>query len=145
MNTWTEAYCHIPYISGVPSVNPHQTDEFPFVEDLITLGGISGYILNSQILPSRSYIIADHLHIDENVSITFPDNTELYINRNDPDAQTNSTGLTTYSNSELTFGNNMFVTTNMPYLDYDRVTLLITGTSFNVGTSNEFRKVSFFI
>jgi hypothetical protein len=54
MNTWTDAYCNMPFTGGEPLVVPAQTDEFPFGEDLITLAGLSGRMLQISIFEKMS-------------------------------------------------------------------------------------------
>ena len=142
LNTWTIDDCHIPPNPFLPAPHPHQTDEFPFVEDLITLAGLSGFILNGpQSIPARSYIIADSVVVKEDLNITlnFADNTEFYINKNRMNLNTlNYARFYFKNNTQAYFGKNTFVTTIDPYRNSK---LVFTGNSLTIGQGSLFNWV----
>jgi hypothetical protein len=81
MNTWSDdGYCYIPYISGVAN-SPINVNEIPFVEDLLTLSGLSGKIYNTQNVQGN-FISYVSLELDNNVNLTFSGNSNLFINGN---------------------------------------------------------------
>lgn len=144
MNTWTVAHCHIPYGQEVPPLNPMQTDEFPFNEDLITLAGITGFITQNQFLPKRSYIVADTLIVSENLTLSFENYSELYIHRNRISSSTPSNAkIIIMMGSSLKFGENMIVANNQEIsLSYPRSGFTIYGHVFDIGKQTHFANVN---
>lgn len=150
MNTWTTAYCYLPY-NDVPLVAPQQTDEIPFAEDLLTLAGLSGYIETTQNMPSRSYIMADELYLNSGVSLTFADNTEFYININKNESNEDFVFSTSfepesgyaiflcYENSNLTFGNNSLIENNSELSAWGKISFV--GEAITIGNGSEFANI----
>ncbi|MBL7105922.1 MAG: hypothetical protein ISS18_16475, partial [Bacteroidales bacterium] len=152
MNTWTAAYCYLPY-NDVPLVAPQQTDEIPFAEDLLTLAGLSGYIENTQNMPSRSYIMADNLYLNSGISLAFDNNTEFYLNMNnnegsgdfvfsekfEPESESGYPVFYCYENSNLSFGTNSYLKNNpdLSALGY----IVFFGHSVQIGSGSSFDNV----
>jgi hypothetical protein len=114
MDTWSDdGYCYFPWGGGSDVETPVAEDEIPFVEDLITLIGLSGIVTEDQSLPARNYIIAENLKINYDVDISFADNSEIYINRiNYPVAFFE--GL---DNCNISFGNNTLISSKNGFSD----------------------------
>ncbi len=141
LNTWTDDECYLPFYGEVPLVNPTETDEIPFIEDLITLAGLSGYIENDQTMPSRSYIMADTLYLNSNITLSFADNTEFYFNGSssvvDPvfnlefEPKNNRPRFICYENSNLFFGENSTIKNNYELVDLG--VIIFYGHSIEIG------------
>jgi hypothetical protein len=144
LDTWSDdGYCYLPY-QGNEKETPNQTNEIPFVEDLITVAGLSGHITTpSQSLPARSYIIADSLILDADKILRFADKTELYIHRNKITGGKSNARLIAKVNSKLILGQNMIVA-NLKEVStsWPLSTLLIYSDSIIIGSNTSFKNVN---
>ena len=132
MNTWADEYCYLPFYEIPEAQTPYQTDEIPFVEDLISLAGLSGVIITTQIMPTRSYIMADSVVVYDNVELEFSDNCEIYINSNQFPYSIPFPRIVTNSGSTLIFGENTYVT-----ISNDNPACIVTyGTGLEIGDSS---------
>lgn len=130
LNTWTIDDCHIPWNPFLPDPNPVETDEFPFVDDLLTLSGLIGNIGHPGTFPSRSYIIANtyppvvySLSIEDGINISFADNAEIYCHY---------ANIWSGTNSQLHFGEGTIIEGYNPlYSELDFV-----GTDFTIGKNS---------
>jgi len=138
MNTWTTAYFFLPPSPSVESQLPAQTDELPFADDLLTMAGLSGKLEHAPAnLPERAYIVADELELQASQTLTFPDNSKIFIYANQLEGNAH---ITTLGGSSLILGQNVEVTG----IDMDGVELSginINGDVFTVGQNSTFTNI----
>jgi tetratricopeptide (TPR) repeat protein len=139
MNTWSnDGYCYLPYNQGIIET-PIQTDEIPFVEDLLTLAGLSGKIENSQNIPFGSYIISDFLEISTNVVINFQEYSKIFINKNDANPA-NPTWFSFGPLSEVHFGEYCEFNTNLQVTE-NYADIIGHGSLLDIGHFSNFHNI----
>jgi hypothetical protein len=141
LNTWTVDDCFIPPVPFSTAQNPVETDQIPFEEDLITLAGLSGYILSNQTIPARSYIIADELYIGQGISLIFSDNSEVFINRNVIQGSSPlNARIVSLETSSIIFGESNTVTNGNELANL--AAIVIHGDIFEIGNNSTFNYIN---
>lgn len=143
MDTWcNNGFYFNQYDTSQGLESPDEINLFPFVDDVVSLAGICGQINQSQTIPARSYVIADKLIVAKEVSLTFNDNNQIFLNRNLKSNPNGYAYILCQEKSNLHVGNNTAIINdnesfNSAYLEFQ-------GEDITIGVNAEFVKVDLY-
>lgn len=143
LDTWcNNGFYFNQYHSNQGSESPGVMNLFPFAEDIVTLAGLSGQIDQTQIIPARSYIIADKLIIAKNVTLALNENSQIFLHRN---LNRNSNGyayIYCEEKSNLQLGNKTVIINNNEA--FNSAYVEFQGDEIIIGDQVEFVKVDLY-